>query len=105
MHKVHTAESIVEIAHLRNVLAAAGIACEVRNDRLGGVVGEIPIVECWPELWVRDAGDVLRARGLIDEALRPAAVDEPWACPSCGERIEAQFGQCWNCAATREQER
>ena len=69
MRKVHTAESIIEIAHLRNVLESAGIACEVRNDRLGGVVGEIPFVECWPELWVRRPGDVLRARGLIDEAL------------------------------------
>lgn len=102
MRKVHTAETVIEIAHLRNVLESAGIACEVRNDRLAGVVGEIPFVECWPELWVRDGGDVLRARGLIDEALRPAAAAAPWTCPSCGERIEPQFAQCWHCAADPE---
>ena len=67
--KVHTSESVIEVVHLRNVLESAGIACEVRNDRLGGALGEIPFVECWPQLWVRNAGDVLRARGLIDEAL------------------------------------
>lgn len=99
MRKVHTAESVVEIAHLRNVLEAAGIACQVRNDRLGGVVGEIPFVECWPELWVRHPGDLLRARALIDEALRPAGEAESWLCPGCGERIESQFAQCWRCAA------
>ena len=102
MRKVHTAESIVEIAHLRNVLESEGIACEVRNDRLGSVLGEIPFLECWPQLWVRRPGDVLRARGLIDAALCPVADATAWQCPGCGERIEAQFAQCWRCAAERE---
>jgi hypothetical protein len=99
MRKIHSAESLLEIAHLRNVLLTAGIDCVVRNDRLGGVLGEIPFLECWPELWVRDPRDTLRARGLIDEALRPATPDEPWLCPGCGERIEPQFTQCWRCAS------
>ena len=71
MRKVHTAESTIEIAHLRNVLESDGIACFVRNDRLGGVVGEIPFLECWPELWVVESGHALQARGLIEQALRP----------------------------------
>lgn len=99
MRKIHTSPSLVEIAHLRNVLAAEGIDCEVRNDRLAGAVGEVPFVECWPELWVRRPGDVLRARGLIDLALRSSPEEEPWNCPHCGERIEGQFAACWYCAA------
>ena len=102
MRKVHTAESMVEIAHLRNLLESEGIACVVRNERLAGALGEIPFVECWPQLWVRNAGDVLRARGLIDEALRPTPEAEPWVCPHCGEHIEPQFAQCWHCAAAPE---
>jgi hypothetical protein len=102
MRKVYTAESIVEIAHLRNVLESEGIACEVRNDRLGSVLGEIPFLECWPQLWVRRPGDALRARGLIDAALCPAAGAEAWQCPGCGEHLEAQFAQCWRCAAQQE---
>jgi len=98
MRKVHTAESMVEVAHLRNILESAGIACLVRNERLGGAMGEIPFVECWPELWVREPRQALRARGLIDEALAPAAQGEPWSCPGCGERVEPQFAQCWRCA-------
>jgi hypothetical protein len=97
MRKVHSSESMVEIAHLRNVLESDGIACVVRNERLAGAMGEIPFVECWPELWVREPGQALRARGLIDEALRPAAACEPWTCPACSERIEGQFAQCWRC--------
>ncbi len=104
MRKVHTAESMLEIAHLRNVLESAGIPCIVRNDRLAGALGEIPFVECWPELWVREPGQALRARGLIDEALRPSTCEDPWQCPSCGERIDAQFAQCWRCASGPERE-
>jgi len=97
MRKVYTSESIVEIAHLRNVLESDGIVCVVRNERLAGAMGEIPFVECWPELWVSEPGQALRARGLIDEALQPAAAREPWTCSACGERIEGQFAQCWRC--------
>ena len=24
---------------------------------------------------------------------------QPWTCPTCGETIEGQFAECWNCAA------
>jgi hypothetical protein len=99
VRKVHTAPSLVEIAHLRNILATEGIGCQIRNDQLAGVMGEIPFLECWPELWVQRPGDALRARGLIDIALQPSAAVEPWACPGCGERIEGQFAMCWNCGA------
>ena len=98
MREGHGAESRVEIAHLRNLLESEGIACMVRNERLAGALGEIPFVECWPELWVRQPGEALRARGLIDAALRPVEAEEPWQCPGCGEQIEPQFAQCWRCA-------
>lgn len=104
MRRVHVSESPLEVAHLRNLLEAAGIACFVRNDRLGGAVGEIPFLECWPELWVCESGQALRARGLIDEALRPRAPFDPWDCPRCGERIDGQFSECWRCAAVDDAE-
>ncbi len=102
MRKVHTAESMIEIAHLRNLLELEGIACVVRHDRLSGVIGEIPFVECWPELWVCEPGQALRARGLIDAALHPRPAGEAWQCPRCGERIEAQFTECWKCAESAD---
>ena len=99
LRKVHTADSILEIAHLRNVLEGEGIACFVRNERLAGALGEIPFVECWPELWVVRNGDALQARGLIDAArsAEPAARAD-WQCGRCGEWVEGQFDECWRCA-------
>jgi Putative prokaryotic signal transducing protein len=102
VRKIHTSPSLIEIAHLRNLLETEGIACQIRNERLAGVAGEIPFVECWPELWVQRPGEALRARALIDIALRPAPAPEPWNCPGCGERIEGQFTSCWNCGADAE---
>jgi hypothetical protein len=97
MRKVYTAESLIDVSHLRNVLEAAGIQCIVRNDRLAGILGEIPFVECWPELWVVRPGDALHARGLIEIALGHAPAGEQWTCPDCGERLEPAFTECWRC--------
>jgi len=103
VRKVYTAESVIEVAHLRNVLEAAGIRCFVRNEGLAGVVGEIPYLECWPELWVVRNGDALRARGLIDDARQTASVPGPdWRCERCGELVEGQFDSCWRCAELRD---
>ena len=103
LRKVHTAESILEIAHLRNELEASGIACYVRNEGLTSVLGEIPFVECWPELWVVRNGEALRARGLIDAARAATVTAAPdWTCERCGERVEGQFDACWHCAAPED---
>jgi Putative prokaryotic signal transducing protein len=102
MRKVYTAESAIEVAHLRNVLISAGIPCVVRNDRLGGALGEIPFMECWPELWVNRPGDVLQARGIIENALRAGNTGSVWQCAACGEWMEPQFAECWQCAAEKE---
>jgi len=99
LRKVHTAESIVEIAHLRNLLEAEGIACVVRNDRLASIVGEIPFVECWPELWVVENGNYLKAKALVEDMLQAAPARDAWRCGRCGETIEGQFEVCWNCGA------
>lgn len=98
MRKLYSAESIIVIAHLRNVLEAAGIPALIRNDRLLGVMGEIPFTECWPELWVRNEGDILRARALIDAELQAPLAAESWTCGQCGENLDGQFSDCWRCA-------
>jgi hypothetical protein len=97
MKRIYTAESIVQVAHVRNLLEDAGIATEMRNDRLGGAVGEIPFLEAWPEVWV-DERDAVRAEELIELRVHGRGLREaPWDCPGCGERIEGQFDACWHC--------
>ena len=105
MKQVYSHESIVTVTHLRNLLEAQGISALVRNDRLFGVLGEVPFMECWPQVWVLDDLQVEQARALIGEALAEPAGNQPdWHCRSCGERIEGHFGLCWNCGADHPEE-
>lgn len=102
MKLVYSAESVVHVAHMRNVLESAGIHCELRNYHLASALGEIPFVECWPQLWAVEERQHAQAEQLIAAMLsgahNPAA---EWICPDCRERIEAQFTACWRCGRER----
>lgn len=93
-------EHAIAAAHYAGALRAAGIDCEVRNTALSGALGEIPFLECAPQIWIRHALDEARARELIEQLCTPVAGD-PWTCRQCGEVLEPQFAQCWNCGAPR----
>lgn len=82
----------------KNMLAAEGVPCVVKNDNLSAAIGEIPFTECCPELWVIDDEVYPRARLLLDAWLSGEGADSAdWVCPGCGEQVAAQFSVCWNC--------
>ena len=97
MKRVYASADPVECGWLESVLSAAGIECLVRNRFLGGAIGELPINESWPEIWVVDDRDAAAAERLITAARTPSEDGVPWRCPACGESIEAAFGACWRC--------
>ena len=102
MIRVYTAQNIALVAPVRNLLEANGIPCILRNDFLSAGRGELPPIECWPEVWVTNDSDAERARELVAEATRGADPDaEPWRCTRCGEEVDAVFAECWNCGAER----
>ena len=99
MKKLTSAESLITINHYKNLLAAEGIAAEVRNQHLGSVMGEIPFFETWPQLWVKNDLDYDRALQLIGEDASAESPAADWRCRRCGEENEGQFAVCWNCGA------
>jgi hypothetical protein len=98
MKKLNSSESLVTINHWKNILESEGIACVIRNEHLGSIIGEMPFVEVWPQLWIRNDLDFDRATQLITDAADESP-SEPWTCKKCGEENEGQFGACWNCNA------
>lgn len=94
-------DSLGEVHHLKNVLEQEGIACIVKNELLRGGLGEIPFLDCMPELWVLDDGALPRALELLERELEPAE-GRPWRCRRCGERNEGQFAVCWKCETADE---
>ncbi len=102
LRKVHTAESILEIAHLRNVLEAEGIACVIRNERLGGCTRRDSVRRVLAgALGGRERCTLLKARGADRGRARAPVrrVASDWTCERCGECREAQFDACWRCTA------
>ncbi|MDH4126550.1 MAG: DUF2007 domain-containing protein [Gammaproteobacteria bacterium] len=100
MKKLNSAESLITINHWRNILQSEGIACEIRNQHLGSIVGELPFVEVWPELWVVNALHYDRALQLISDDVIRESPAEAWICAGCKEENEGQFAACWNCGNT-----
>ena len=87
---------------LKERLAVEGIVCLVRNDELSTALGEIPFVECYPELWVVDDEVFPRARLLLDQWLSEMSMEQgAWRCAGCGEVLEGQFESCWKCGKER----
>ena len=93
-----------QAALLKEILAHEGIECTLRNDQLSSAIGEIPFIECYPELWVIDDEAFPRAQVFLESWLKnDRKVPDPWICPKCGEHIEGQFGACWSCEQLREE--
>ena len=99
MKKLTSAPSLITINHFKNLLEAEGIRCQIRNEHLGSIMGEMPFVETWPELWVVNDLDYDRANQLITDAAADSP-QRPWRCRKCGEDHEGQFAACWNCGTS-----
>ncbi|MGB5492064.1 MAG: DUF2007 domain-containing protein [Woeseiaceae bacterium] len=97
MKKLTSAESLITINHYKNLLAAEGISSQIRNEHLGSILGEMPFVETWPEIWVTNDLDFDRATQLIT-SVESESPGESWRCGRCGEENEGQFAACWKCS-------
>jgi hypothetical protein len=97
MKRVWSGSSLPDTAHLKNLLEQAGIACLIKNRELGGGIGDLPVFDCAPELWVVDGRLEARAAQLLRDSLRAPAHGAAWRCAACGEENEPQFAACWSC--------
>lgn len=102
MKKLTSAPSAITIHHFRNLLMAEGIASEIRNEFFGGILGDMPFTETWPQLWVVNDLEYDRAKQLIDDSAREESPGDDWHCKQCGELNEGQFAACWSCGTAAE---
>jgi hypothetical protein len=99
MKIVYSAANISFVSIFQNILEGYGIKCWIKNEFLFAGIGEIPPIECWPLLCVND-NDFAQAIRIVNEALSDRDIPV-WKCDSCGENIEGQFTECWNCGKSR----
>ncbi|MBT8141461.1 MAG: DUF2007 domain-containing protein [Gammaproteobacteria bacterium] len=100
MHKVFTADNFVQLDQIRAYLIEHGIDCMHKGESSigsGAAGGEVPPIAIKNELHVFHEQDAQRAKQLIQEFLQAETKRSDWVCAECGEKIEKQFSQCWNC--------
>jgi GlpG protein len=75
----------------------------MRNANTSSLVGEVPFVAAYPELWIANDDDYERAVSLLAEYRSgPSPGGTPdWTCPACRETVPGNFASCWNCETLR----
>ena len=99
MKTVYSAANISLVSIFQNILAGHGIRCSIKNEFLYAGMGELPPIECWPQLCV-DEADFAEAQRIVEAALAENDV-AAWHCDACQEVIEGQFTECWKCGTSR----
>ena len=97
MFRLFSSANLMEAYLLLHRLVQAGIEARVLNEHAQGGLGEIPFTHAYPEVWVMEAEDAERARGILQEFERRASSDETLVCANCGETSPAGFDFCWQC--------
>jgi hypothetical protein len=105
MKLIHTAKHPTEAHLIRGMLETEGISALVQGDQLYGAYGELPVL---PSVWIFDDTAAAQAEQLIMEFLRGTAArrygHQRWTCTQCGEVLDGQFTDCWNCGAGKPQD-
>ncbi len=101
MKKITTFNDIVTANVYKVQLESADIDILIKNDYPPGI--SISLGNQLPELWVINDKDLARAREIIKQVDQPAQTNQPnWTCKKCGEELDAQFNECWQCGQLRE---
>ncbi len=107
MRRIYSTHDGAMIHYVQQVLNSEGIECILKNQYLAGGAGELPPIDCWPELWVLEDDNSEAALNIIHAILNewPAhAATQPthWQCPRCGTDNEPPFLTCWQCGYEHE---
>ncbi len=97
MIKAYTAANLQDAHIVLGLLESHGIRARVLNASAQGGLGEIPFPSAYPEVWLEDDRDAVRARKLVEEFERPSSGEPPRRCPNCREESPARFEVCWKC--------
>jgi ssDNA-binding Zn-finger/Zn-ribbon topoisomerase 1 len=90
MTEIYTAANNAHFWLLKSYLESNGIECEVTNDILQIISGDVPTDQCWPKLNIVDDKQIDLAQSTIREFQEKTKDDDlPSFCPECdSENIE-----------------
>ena len=82
MKQIYSSNNLQYCLFLKEILESEGIQCMIRNEYLSNLAGELPVEQTWPELFILDDSDILKAEKILAE--NKASFNEmPSFCPKC----------------------
>ncbi len=96
MKLVYTHENLTLVATVANHLQQNAIEVITKNQYAAGGAGLLAPIETWPEIWIVDDRDDLRANQLVEELNKDLSKPQ-WQCQKCREMNDATFDYCWCC--------
>lgn len=94
MLRLARAPNIVIAAFWVDALKQAGFSASVQRYFLGGLAGELPPDQCFPEVWLTHDHEKAGAEDMLHQLQNMP--QRRWLCV-CGETVEGGFEQCWQC--------
>jgi hypothetical protein len=99
MKRLCRASSLPDAHILRGLFEQSGIVVHVFNENAQSGVGQLPVSDAQPELWLDDERDLSRAQALLREFEAAPRVTESLRCERCAEDNPSNFQVCWHCGA------
>ena len=97
MRRVYTAATLPEAHLILQQLESVGINARVFNENAQGAIGELPVTDAWPDVWIVQNHQFRAARAVIERY--ESSFDNELLCNSCGETSPGRFEVCWQCQA------
>ena len=102
MKRVYSTEILANAWNIKNVLEQHDIEAIIKNENLFSVSGEVPFLECLPQIWVKPLNFVRAEQIIADLNASSEAVGPDWVCASCGESNLSNYAICWSCESSHE---
>jgi hypothetical protein len=95
--RLYAAADLTEAHLIVGMLGTAGIEARIFNQHARGALGELPLADTYPVIWLEQEADAARARDIIARYERPGSTPPDAQCPTCGEANPGDFDICWHC--------
>ncbi|WP_018983264.1 putative signal transducing protein [Salinimonas chungwhensis] len=100
MEKLFGSDDEFLIQLLRSELEEAGIPYLMKNEYIGGALGELPWQDIQQEVWLVDESWFHQATKVVENLNNNGQCcceNSDWQCERCLEVNEGAFAICWQC--------
>ena len=91
--------NIMDAETVKSLLEENGVSAWLQRDDGGGAIPGATFVN-GIKIMIHKEDEKL-AKELLEQAVSDTSENPPWKCRQCGEEIEGQFSDCWNCGTAK----